>query len=93
MIDFSKDCPDYLPFEDDSLGSIMEARIWRTAMEEYSQKAVKTRAEMIGWIDEHRDQLRRHILLSRLSNPIRKPGSDSTVEIRAGDLLRDDAGT
>tara|TARA_R110002124_G_scaffold231235_5_gene396527 strand:- start:17815 stop:18090 length:276 start_codon:yes stop_codon:yes gene_type:complete len=90
MTNNDRDFPEYLPFEDDSLGSPMVAKIWRTAMEEYSQKPIKTRAEMIDWIDKHRDALGRHILHFRLCSPIRKPGSDSTVEIRAGDLLRDE---
>lgn len=43
---------------------------------------------MIAWIEKHRDELRRHILLVKMSNPIHQVGSDSTVDIRTDDLSR-----
>ncbi len=78
--------PDCLPFEDDSHGSPLVARIWRATAEEDLGHAVATRKEFIQWIDDNRRRIGQALLDRSLQVPVNRADADWTIDLRPGDL-------
>jgi hypothetical protein len=78
--------PDFLTFEDDSLGSPLVGRIWRATAERDLGHAVVTRKKFIEWIDRYRLRIRQALLRKCLQVPMYLPGADRTIDLRPGNL-------